>query len=58
VEIVRMNKVFAKWKKPARFERNIVVIGGGSAGLVTSYIAAAVKAKVTLVEKHNWVATA
>lgn len=52
VEIVRMNKVFAKWKKPARFERNIVVIGGGSAGLVTSYIAAAVKAKVTLVEKH------
>jgi uncharacterized membrane protein YdjX (TVP38/TMEM64 family) len=39
VEIVRMNKVFANWKKPARFDRNIVVIGGGSAGLVTSYIA-------------------
>ncbi len=53
VEIVRMNKVFAHWKKPARFDRNIVVIGGGSAGLVTSYIAAAVKAKVTLVEKHK-----
>ncbi|MBK7649358.1 MAG: FAD-dependent oxidoreductase [Betaproteobacteria bacterium] len=53
VEIVRMNKVFAQWKKPARFDRNIVVIGGGSAGLVTSYIAAAVKAKVTLVEKHK-----
>ncbi|PKO90740.1 MAG: pyridine nucleotide-disulfide oxidoreductase [Betaproteobacteria bacterium HGW-Betaproteobacteria-10] len=53
VEIVRMNKVFANWKKPARFDRNIVVIGGGSAGLVTSYIAAAVKAKVTLVEKHK-----
>ena len=52
VEIVRMNKVFAQWKKPARFDRNIVVIGG-SAGLVTSYIAAAVKAKVTLVEKHK-----
>jgi len=53
VELVRMNKVFAHWKKPARFDRNLVVIGGGSAGLVTSYIAAAVKAKVTLVEKHK-----
>ena len=53
VEIVRMNKVFAHWKKPARFDRNMVVIGGGSAGLVTSFIAAAVKAKVTLVEKHK-----
>ena len=53
VEIVRSNKVFANWKKPVRFDRNLVVIGGGSAGLVTSYIAAAVKAKVTLVEKHQ-----
>ena len=53
VEIVRVNKVFANWKKPARFDRNVVVIGGGSAGLVTAYIAAAVKAKVTLVEKHK-----
>ena len=53
VEIVRVNKVFANWKKPARFDRNLVVIGGGSAGLVTAYIAAAVKAKVTLVEKHK-----
>jgi pyruvate/2-oxoglutarate dehydrogenase complex dihydrolipoamide dehydrogenase (E3) component len=41
------------WKKPRRFERNLVVIGGGSAGLVTAYIAAAVKAKVTLIEKHR-----
>jgi pyruvate/2-oxoglutarate dehydrogenase complex dihydrolipoamide dehydrogenase (E3) component/uncharacterized membrane protein YdjX (TVP38/TMEM64 family) len=53
VEIVRTNKVFANWQKPARFDRNLVVIGGGSAGLVTSYIASAVKAKVTLVEKHK-----
>ncbi|HJV91819.1 MAG TPA: FAD-dependent oxidoreductase [Azonexus sp.] len=53
VDIVRANKVFANWQKPARFERNLVVIGGGSAGLVTAYIAAAVKAKVTLVEKHK-----
>ena len=53
VEMVHMNKVFKNWQKPARFDRNIVVIGGGSAGLVTSYIGAAVKAKVTLVEKHK-----
>ena len=31
----------------------MVVIGAGAAGLVTSYIAAAVKAKVTLVESHK-----
>jgi pyruvate/2-oxoglutarate dehydrogenase complex dihydrolipoamide dehydrogenase (E3) component len=43
----------ANWKKPRRFDRNLVVIGGGAAGLVTAYIAAAVKAKVTLIEKHR-----
>lgn len=42
-----------KWQKPKKFDNNIIVIGGGSAGLVTSYIAAAVKAKVTLIEKHK-----
>lgn len=53
VDCVKINKVFARWSKPARFERNLVVIGGGSAGLVTAYIAATLKAKVTLVEKHK-----
>ncbi|MCF8198832.1 MAG: FAD-dependent oxidoreductase, partial [Sulfuritalea sp.] len=53
VEIVRANKVYAPWSKPKRFDRNLIVIGGGSAGLVTAYIAAAVKAKVTLIEKHK-----
>jgi len=37
--------------KPRKFDRNLIVIGAGSAGLVTAYIAAAVKARVTLVEK-------
>ena len=48
-------KVYAKWAhlRPKSFERNIIVIGAGSAGLVTAYIAAAVKAKVTLIEKHK-----
>ena len=50
---VKARKVYAKWPKPARFDRNVVVIGAGSAGLVTAYIAAAVKAKVTLVERHK-----
>lgn len=53
VATARTKKVYAHWKKPVRFDRNLVVIGGGSAGLVTAYIAAAVKAKVTLVEKHR-----
>ncbi|HEX4333303.1 MAG TPA: FAD-dependent oxidoreductase [Usitatibacter sp.] len=50
---LKARKVFAKWKRPAAYDNNVVVIGGGSAGLVTAYIAAAVKAKVTLVEKHR-----
>src|SRR5258706_1958304 len=49
----KARKVYAKWPKPAHFDRNVVVIGGGSAGLVSAYIAAAVKAKVTLVERHK-----
>ncbi len=48
-------KIYAPWqnKKPRTFDRNVIVIGAGSAGLVTSYIASAVKAKVTLIEKHK-----
>lgn len=50
---VQARRVYAGWTRPKRFERNLVVIGAGAAGLVTSYIAAAVKAKVTLVEAHR-----
>jgi pyruvate/2-oxoglutarate dehydrogenase complex dihydrolipoamide dehydrogenase (E3) component/uncharacterized membrane protein YdjX (TVP38/TMEM64 family) len=50
---LKARRVYARWSKPARFDRNMVVIGAGSAGLVSAYIAAAVKAKVTLVEKHK-----
>ena len=55
VDAVQARKVYARWadRKPARFDRNLVVIGAGAAGLVSSYIAAAVKAKVTLVESHK-----
>ena len=53
IDAVQARKVYARWQRPKTFDRNLVVIGGGSAGLVTAYIAAAVKAKVTLVEKHH-----
>ena len=53
VSVAKARRVYAKWPKPKRFDRNLVVIGAGSAGLVTAYIAAAVKAKVTLIEKHR-----
>jgi pyruvate/2-oxoglutarate dehydrogenase complex dihydrolipoamide dehydrogenase (E3) component len=49
----RRRRVYARWSRPARFDRNMVVIGAGAAGLVTAYIAAAVKARVTLVETHR-----
>lgn len=51
-DMFQTRKVYARFSKPATFDRNLVVIGGGSAGLVTAYIAAAIKAKVTLVERH------
>jgi len=53
VEAFKGRRRLSKWPRPAKFDRNMVVIGAGSAGLVASYIAAAVKAKVTLVEKHR-----
>lgn len=46
-------RVYGRWPRPKRFDRNLVVIGAGAAGLVASYIAAAVKARVTLVEAEK-----
>jgi pyruvate/2-oxoglutarate dehydrogenase complex dihydrolipoamide dehydrogenase (E3) component/uncharacterized membrane protein YdjX (TVP38/TMEM64 family) len=53
IDLFKARKVYAKWPRPPRCDYNMVVIGGGSAGLVTSYIAAAVKAKVVLIERHK-----
>nr|WP_320192381.1 FAD-dependent oxidoreductase [uncultured Desulfobacter sp.] len=50
---LKKRRVMAKFSKPSKFDYNLVVIGAGSAGLVTSYIAAAVKAGVALVEKDK-----
>ncbi len=53
VSTIKAKKILKGYPKPATFDCNLIVIGGGSAGLVTSYIAALVKAKVTLIEKHK-----
>jgi dihydrolipoamide dehydrogenase len=50
---IRGNKILAPFNKPDSFDNNLLVIGAGSGGLVSAYIAAAVKAKVTLIEKHK-----
>ncbi|MBN4076034.1 dihydrolipoyl dehydrogenase, partial [Gammaproteobacteria bacterium AH-315-E17] len=53
VAFMKKRKVYKAFPAPHKFDTNIVVIGAGSAGLVTSYIAALTKAKVTLIEKNN-----
>jgi len=53
VTILKHRKALAGFNKPKSFDTNLIVIGSGSAGLVSSYIAAAVKAKVTLIEKYK-----
>ncbi len=51
--VFQARKVFAGYSKPEKFDYNLVVLGAGSGGLVSSYIAAAVKAKVVLIEKDK-----
>jgi len=50
---IRSNKILSAYEKPESFDFNLLVIGAGSGGLVSAYIAAAVKAKVGLIEKHK-----
>lgn len=47
---LKRRRVYKGWSKPAKFDRNLIVIGAGAAGLVSSLIGATVRAKVTLVE--------
>jgi len=53
VATVKRRQVYAGWHKPATYDYNLVVIGAGSGGLVAAYIAAAVKAKVALIEREK-----
>ena len=50
---IRGRRAYARWSRPKSFDRNLIVIGGGAAGLVSSYVAAATRARVTLVEAHR-----
>ncbi|MGB1310860.1 MAG: FAD-dependent oxidoreductase [Leucothrix sp.] len=50
---IRASKVFSAYDQPDSYDYNLLVIGAGSGGLVSAYIAAAVKAKVGLIEKHK-----
>ncbi len=53
LEKLQASKQLRAYAKPKTFDSNLVVIGAGSGGLVSAYIAAAVKAKVDLIEKHQ-----
>jgi len=53
VNFLRRRRVYARWQRPQQYDRNLIVIGAGAAGLVSAYIGAAVKAKVTLIENHK-----
>lgn len=50
---MRARRIYQGFKRPRHFDFNLIVIGAGSAGLVSAYIAAAVKAKVALIERHK-----
>ena len=52
---LKSRRVYARWSatRPTRFDYNMVVIGAGSAGLVSAYIGAATRARVALVEDNK-----
>jgi pyruvate/2-oxoglutarate dehydrogenase complex dihydrolipoamide dehydrogenase (E3) component/uncharacterized membrane protein YdjX (TVP38/TMEM64 family) len=50
LSVIKARRVYAQYTRPTHFDRNLVVIGAGAGGLVSAYIAATVKAKVTLIE--------
>src|SRR3546814_17188914 len=49
----KRRRVYRRWKRTRRFDRNLIVIGAGAGGLVTAYIAATVRPKVTLIEARS-----
>ena len=50
---VKRRRIYKGYERPRRYDRNLIVIGAGAGGLVSAYIAATVRAKVTLIETHR-----
>jgi pyruvate/2-oxoglutarate dehydrogenase complex dihydrolipoamide dehydrogenase (E3) component/uncharacterized membrane protein YdjX (TVP38/TMEM64 family) len=50
---IKARRVYARWPRPSKFDYNLVVIGAGSAGLVSAYIGAATRARVALIERDR-----
>lgn len=50
LEGLRRSRIYRGWSRPKQYDRNLLVIGAGAGGLVSAYIAAALRAKVTLIE--------
>jgi dihydrolipoamide dehydrogenase len=53
ISVIKQKRIYGNYQRPATYDYNMIVIGAGSAGLVSAYIAAAVKAKVLLIEKSK-----
>lgn len=53
INLYKSKKVYKGFKRPQKYDYNMISIGAGAGGLVTSYIGAAVNAKVALIEKHK-----
>lgn len=55
INTIKKNNVYRKYRhlKPHKFDYDVIVIGGGAAGLVTSYMCSSLKANVALVEKDK-----
>ena len=53
VDGLRARRIYRGHRRPKRFDRDLVVIGAGSAGLVSSLIGATVRARVTLIERDE-----
>jgi len=55
LEYIKKQKVYQTYleRKPKIFDYNMVVIGAGAAGLVTSYLCTSFRAKVALIEKNK-----
>ncbi len=53
IDMFKARRVYRNFTRPRQYDYNLVVIGAGAAGLVSSYIGSTVKAKTLLIEKHK-----